>query len=104
MPLKDVDPASQVNFLPLPRVYMGAKIALCLMQEEYKQRPSNLQHFLKCVQEFYIEAASQIKNRFLIGDSIVEMLQVLNPAVSHVKFCSLNVPLAINFPNIIPES
>ena len=103
VPLKDVDPASQVNFLPLPRMYMGAKIALCLMQKEYKQRPSDLQHFLKCVQEFYIEAASQIKNRFPTGDPIIEMLQVLNPAVSHVKFCSL-VPLAINFPNTIPES
>ena len=72
--LKDVDRASQVNFQPLPRMYMGAKIELCLMQEEYKQRPSDLQHFLKCVQEFYIEAASQIKNRFPIGDPIIEML------------------------------
>ena len=36
VPLKVVDPASQVKFLPLPRMYMGAKIAPCLMQEEYK--------------------------------------------------------------------
>jgi hypothetical protein len=31
------------------------------------------------VQELYIEAASQIRKRFLIGDPIIEMLQVLDP-------------------------
>ena len=101
VPLNDIDPTSRVNFLPLPRMYMGAKITLCLLKEEYKQRSVDMQHFLKCVQEFYIEAASQVKKRFPIGDPIVEMLQVLDPATSHTKFPSL-VPLASNFPNIIP--
>ena len=99
--LKDIDPTSRVNFLPLPRMYMGAKITLCLPKDEYKQRPADVQYFLKSVQEFYIEAASQVKKRFPIGDPIVEMLQVLDPAASHAKFPSL-VPLASNFPNIIP--
>ena len=102
-PLQHVDPASQVNFLPLTSMYMGAKVALCLPTQEYRQRAPDVQHFLKRVQEFYIEAASQIKKRFPIGDPIIEMLQVLDPAVSHSKFPSL-VPLAAKFPNIIPES
>ena len=46
VPLKDINPASQVNFLPLPKMYMGAKVCLCLMKEEYKQRPTDVQHFL----------------------------------------------------------
>ena len=105
MPLKDVNPASQVNFLPLSSMYMGAKIALhvCLSKEEYRQRAPDVQYFLKCVQGFYIEAASQIRNRFPTGDLIIEMLQVFNPAASHAKFPSL-VPLAANFPNIVSES
>jgi hypothetical protein len=82
---------------------MGAKITLCLLKEEYKQRLVDVQHFLKCVQEFYIEAASHVKKRFPIGDSIIEMLQVLDPATSHAKFPSL-VPLSSNFPNIIPTA
>ena len=58
---------------------------------------------MKHVQEFYIEAASQIKKCLPIGDPIIEMLQILDPAVSQLKFPSL-VPLAAKFPNIIPES
>ena len=45
--LKDIDPTSRVNFLPLPRMYMGAKITLCLPKDEYKQRPADVQYFLK---------------------------------------------------------
>ena len=59
-PLKDVNPASRVSFLPLISMYMSAKIALCLAKDEYKQRAQDIHHFLKCVQEFYVEAASQI--------------------------------------------
>ena len=103
-PLQHVHPASQVNFLPLTSMYMGAKVALCLPTQEYWQRAPDVQHFLKHVQESYIEAASQIKKRLPIGDPIIEMLQVLDPAVSHSKFPSL-VPLAAKFLNIIiPES
>ena len=76
-------------------MYMGAKIALCLQTQEYRQKAPDVQHFLKCVQQFYIEAASQIWNRFPIGDPIIEMLQVLDPAVSRSKFPSM-VPLAAN--------
>ena len=77
-PLKDIDPTSQVNLLPLPKMYMGAMVTLSLAKEEYKQlRSTDIHHFLKCVQDFFIEAASQIKGRFPIGDPIIEMLQVL---------------------------
>ena len=80
-------------------MYMGAKIALCLAKDEHKQRAQYIHRFLKCVQEFYVEAASQIRKRFPIGDPVVEMLQVLDPVISHAKFPSL-VPLAVHFPNI----
>ena len=56
-------------------MYMGAKITLCLLKEEYKQRSVNVLHFLRCVQEFYIEAASQVKKRFPIEDSIIQLLR-----------------------------
>ena len=59
-PLKEIDPASQINFLPLTSMYMGAKITLCLATPEYQQRTLDVQHFLKRAQDFYIEAVSQI--------------------------------------------
>ena len=48
-------------------MYMGARISLLLATQEYFQRASDVQYFLKRVQEFYIEAASQIKKRFPIN-------------------------------------
>ena len=103
-PLKDIHPTSQVNLLPLPKMYMGAMVTLSLAKEEYKLlRSTDIHHFLKCVQEFFIEAPSQLKHRFPIGDPIIEMLQVLDPCVSHSKFPSL-VPLASSFPNLVSQS
>ena len=50
--LKDLDPTSEINFVPLTRMYMGAKIALQLTTTEYKQRVGDVLYFLKKVQEF----------------------------------------------------
>ena len=102
-PLQEIDPTSQVNFLPLPTMYMGAKVTLCLSVPEYRQRGPDIQHFLRRVQDFFIEAALEIRKRFPIGDPVIEMLQVLDPNASHAKFPSL-VPLASRFPNLIPIS
>ena len=102
-PLKDIDPTSDVNLLPVSSMYMGTKIAICLTTQEYRQRAPDVQYFLKRVQEFYIEAACQIRKRFPIEDPVIKMLQVLNPTVCQSKFPSL-VPLATKFPNIVQES
>ena len=102
-PLQEIDPTSQVNFLPLPTMYMGAKVTLCLSVPEYRQRGPDIQHFLRRAQDFFIEAALEIRKRFPIGDPAIEMLQVLDPNASHAKFPSL-VPLASRFPNLIPIS
>ena len=101
-PLQDVDPTSLVNFLPLTGMYMGAKVTLYLTAPEYRQRGPDVQHFLKRAQDFFIEAALEIRKRFPIGDPIIHMLQVLDPDTSHSIFPSL-VPLASRFPNLIPK-
>ena len=63
IPLKDIDPTSQVNLLPLTGMYMGAKIACLLASLEYQQvqRALDVRYFLNKVQEFYIEAWQQFK-------------------------------------------
>ena len=44
-PLQEIYPTSQVNFLPLPTMYMGAKVTLCLSVPEYRQRGPDIQHY-----------------------------------------------------------
>ena len=100
--LKNIDPTSEVNMLPLSHMYMGAKVALLLTTAEYKERRVDMQYFLKKVQDFYIEATCQIKQRFPIGDPLINMFQVLDPNASHSTFPSL-VPPASSFPNINPK-
>ena len=102
-PLQEVDPNSNINFLHLTAMYMGAQVTLCLSAPEYRQRGPDVQHFLRRAQDFFIEAALEIQKCFPIGDPVIEMLQVLDPDVSHSKFPSL-VPLASRFPNLIPTS
>ena len=46
-PLQEIDPTSQVNFLPLPTMYMGA---LCLSVPEYRQTSNT---FETCTGLFY---------------------------------------------------
>ena len=82
---------------------MGAKVTLCLSVPEYRQRGPDIQHFLRRAQDFFIEAALEIRKHFPIGDPVIEMLQVLDPNVSHAKF-PLLVHLASRFPNLIPIS
>ena len=69
--LTDINPQSEVNFLPLTNMYIRVKLSLLLTTSEYTQRARapDVQHFLKKICEFYIEAASQIKKRFPIGNS-----------------------------------
>lgn len=76
---------------------------LSLPSHEHQSQAPGVQYFLKCVQEFYIEAATQIKKCFSIGDPIIKMLQVLDPNVKHSRFTSL-VPLAKRFPKFLPGS
>ena len=84
-------------------MYMGIKITLCLPSSEYQKRMPDVYYFLKRVQEFYIEAAMQIKKHFPIGDPVIEMLQVLDPNAKHSEYPSL-VPLAQRFPSFLPGS
>ena len=41
--LQEIDPTYQVNFLPLPTMYMGAKVTLYLSVPEYRQRGPDIQ-------------------------------------------------------------
>ena len=88
------------KFIALTEHVYGAKVTLLLTTPDYLQRATDVQYVLRKVQEFYIEAALQIKARFPIGDALIEMFEVLDPNASHSKFPSL-VPLAASFPNII---
>ena len=79
-------------------------MSLLLTTTEYTQRARahDVQHFLEKVREFYIEAGCQIKKRFHIGYTVIEMLEVVDPNITRAKFPSL-VPLAVRFSNLVSE-
>ena len=83
---------------------MGAHVSLCLAENVYKERArlGEVYHFLKCIQDFYIEAAVQIRKRFPLRDPVMKMLQVIDPKTSMSFLPSL--PLASRFSNILLES
>ena len=89
-------------FYPLqPCIWVHKLHYVCLHLST--DRGPDVQHFLRRAQDIFIEAALEIWKCFSIGDPVIEMLQVLDPDVSHSKFLSL-VPLASRFPNLIPTS
>lgn len=103
--ISKVDPSSATHILPLQSMYMGAQVSLYLQKDIFKDRSrqSDVLHFLKCVQDFYIESCIQIKERFPLGDSIMKMLQVLHPNTTIGIYPSL-APLLSRFDFIIPPS
>ena len=66
---------------------MGTKVALCLPSHEYQSRGTDVQYFLKHVQEFYNEACTQIKKRFPIGDPIIKILILMSNIRSIHHLC-----------------
>jgi hypothetical protein len=102
--LEKIDPTSQTHHLPLNTMYMGAHVSLCLSQDVYKERSrhQDIGHFLRCVKEFYIESALQIKKRFPLGDPVIKLLKSLDPSVSFSEIPSI-VPLGARFSNIVPQ-
>ena len=57
--------------------------------------------FLQHVQQFYIEAALQIQQRFPLNDDILKSLTVLNPDVINSISANEITALATKFPNVI---
>ena len=62
---------------------------------------SEIRGFLQHVQQFYIEAALQIQQRFPLNDDILKSLTVLNPDVINSTSANEITALATKFPNII---
>ena len=100
--IRSIDPTSQSEMLPLKicSICMGTQVAVKLSMEEYHKRPQDIEYFLKRVNDYFVEAASQIKHRFPLDDTLLPMLKILDPSYSNETLPSL-APLATRFPNLV---
>lgn len=79
-PLHEINIKDQNNYLPLSELYLGAQIGLI--------RSRNL---------FFIEAASQISNRFDFNNVILKILVLIKPDINKSGEYNSIIPLAKSF-------
>lgn len=92
------------NFLPLENMYLGFKVQEIIESVHVQLIPTELHNFrINCL-NFYIELASQIKDRFPFGNELYAQLTWLDPQniFSNNKVNSI-IPLVRKFSNMVKE-
>ena len=78
-PLALLDPTSKDHMLPLTSMYMGHSVANSLVKPQILTMRQEVKGFLEHCQQFYVEAAVQVKERFPINDQVLTSLGFLDP-------------------------
>ncbi|KAL3224003.1 hypothetical protein MRX96_027070 [Rhipicephalus microplus] len=103
-PLSDVQYKDPAKFLPLEKIYLGAKPTAALSGGTHGLNDDQIHNFrLRCL-EFFIEAARQIYLRFPLKSHQLKNLRVLDPKVVMGKTIPSIAPLAVSFPLIVREN
>ena len=100
-PINDVDPTSSSHMLPLFSMSMGEDVSNFLTKPEIVNMKREVMGFLEHVRLFYVEAATQIKQRFPIDDPIIKSLGFLNPDTLHSTKVADVLQIASKFPNVV---
>ena len=87
--------------LPLFSMSMGKDVSNFLTKPEIINMKREVMGFLEHVQLFYVEAATQIKQRFPIDDPIIKCLGFLNPDTLHSTKVADVLQIASKFPNVV---
>ena len=86
---------------PLFSMSMGSEVSQFLSQPDIGSFRREIIGFLEHVQLFYIEAATQIKQRFPINDPVLKKLGFLNPDTISSTTVAQVLETASLFPNIM---
>lgn len=86
------------NFLPLDEMYLGAKVSISINSLTTECDKNTFRK--RCLQ-FFIEAASQINQRFDFNDKVLIHICLLSPKNVCDKKNSSISPLAVHFPNLV---
>ena len=96
-----LDPTSRQNMVSLISMSMGQGVSSSLTKPEILATKVEMRGYLEHCQQFFIEAAMQVKKRFPISDSVLSSLTFLDPATFSSAQCSAVIDVASKFPNII---
>ena len=103
-PLKNIDPLSHSDMLPLSSMSMGEEVSQFLCRPDIVNYKHEVRGFLEHVQLFYIESACQIKQRFPIDDPVLKSLSILNPDTMSSTTLEEVKEVALRFPNIVTSN
>ena len=104
--MSDIDVTDLSNYLPIEKIYFGAKAESIYLQNTDKISNRNLPQFRINILNCFVDMMKQMLNKFLSNSSFrnLESLEALDPEnVNMGKPLSI-IPLALRFPNIIPEN
>ena len=104
--VSDIDVTDPSNYLPIEKIYFGAKAESIYLQNTDKISNRDLQQFGINILNFYVELMKQMLNSFLSNSSFrnLELLEALDPENVNMEKPLSIIPLALRFPNIIPEN
>lgn len=85
-------------FCKLEHIYLGVGASQTLMESKSTLPEEDVTYFLKNCLNFYIELASQIKNRFVFTDNVFDIIEIVNP----LKAQSFNRKSLIDIINKFP--
>ncbi len=96
-----LDPTSKHHMLPLTSISLGHTVSSILAKPEILAMRAEVKGFLEHCQNFLIEAATQVKDRFPISNPILSSLGFLDPLALSSTQCSAVIG---KFPNILEST
>ena len=89
------------NFVPLHRIYLGAKVSAAVENKSHGLSKPELEAFQKRCLEFLIESVNQIYMRFPFKSLILKNISLIHPRVVMERNTAFIAPLASLVPGII---
>jgi len=101
MPISLININDPQNYLPLEEIYMGAKILAILHNKRFDNQQLHVLR-TRCL-SFYVEGAKQIRKRYDFDNTVLKMLEVLDPETVRGGSVPSIIDLCVAFPNLISE-
>lgn len=90
------------NLKKIENVYLGAKLTQYIINNKLSSEQIHILR-VRCL-DFYKEAALQIRKRFDFGSLVLKSMSLIDPKTMRTLEYESIVPLAMHFPNLVPEN
>lgn len=98
-PIENINFKDPGNYVPIEEIYFGGNVGKTI--SESRLSPEQLHFFrVRCL-DFYVEACSQIVQRFPLNNNPLKLLEFLDPEVVKSGSISSLSPVAVKFSNCL---